>query len=659
MDQMTSVAVQVEKGVRSWLPADRANRSAALSKAEYRTDVDGLRTVAVLSVLAYHVGITALTGGFLGVDVFFVISGYLITKKIKIAVSRGEFTVLGFWAGRYRRLFPALAATLFLSLVAAYFIFPPEYLAQFGASITAAIPGLSNFYFWSVAGYFDTAAITKPALHTWSLAVEEQFYFFWPIILAPLLRWKAAYGPWAVGMIGVASLLSVALFLSFGSRISHDPGSAVFYLLPFRAYELALGASVVWCEAIRPKARPLREFIAATGLAAVIIPMFLFTARTPLVPAVLPCVGTALLIWVGKGPLSARIFDNGPSAWVGKLSYSIYLVHWPIIVFWSYLFDTSGGTAKLAMCAAAVVLAIGLYYGVERPIHLGHTLAGRARFFAVMCPAAALLAAMGTSAWTSKGWLWRYEPEIAGLLDPANTSLGLPPVPYRCFLSESDNWSALDKRCYVPIEDGKPNIMLVGDSTAAALYPGLKAALGSTANLYLWSGSACVPALDAPRPDRPNCPPSNDQFFRKTINEHRYNLVILSGHGGYPEMRQGFPAIKAALNRIGTPFILLGDFPTYADIPLNIVARHGKLEGLDDIMAANLADGCTEEHGRDQLVDPSEFFSTKAAFCTDGRAAYHDGIHLYQQDWFHLTQAGAFFLAGKLMPAIKAKISRM
>lgn len=199
--------------------------------------------------------------------------------------------------------------------------------------------------------------------------------------------------------------------------------------------------------------------------------------------------------------------------------------------------------------------------------------------------------------------------------------------------------------------------MMVGDSTAASLYPGLKAALGDTVDLYLWSGSACVPALAVPMPYRPNCPLSNDQFFRHTIKDNNYDLIILSAHGGYPELQKGFPAVKAILNTRGIPFILLGDLPTYADIPLGIVARHGKITGLDDIMAANLADGCVEEHGLNEMVATSEFFSTKAAFCKDGRAAYRDGIHLFQKDWFHLTQAGALHLGRLLKPRIESMLS--
>ncbi|TPK76371.1 acyltransferase [Mesorhizobium sp. B2-4-15] len=631
-----------------------ARAEAVRSKSGYRSDIDGLRTIAVLSVVAFHVGFPAFTGGFLGVDVFFVISGYLISKKIEDATERGDFTLLGFWASRYRRLFPALATTLLVSMAAAYFILPPEDLAQFGASAAAAAPGFSNFNFWNVSGYFDTKAFTKPALHTWSLGVEEQFYYIWPVILVPLLRRKGSRARLlAVTGIGMLSLMGSALFLRFGSNVSNDPTSAVFYLLPFRAYELALGGSILWMEWLRPRSRLWQEILAIAGLGAVVVSMFLFTEQSWL-PALLPCAGSALLIFVGKGPLSTRLFDNPPSVWMGKISYSIYLVHWPIIVFSTYLFDTNGMISKLALCGASIALASALYYGIERPIHKDLSiLPKKPQFFAAMLPAATLIVVIGVNAWASNGWLWRYESQIAGLLDPANMSLGLPPIPYRCFLSPTDSWMAIDKRCFVPTADGRPKIMMVGDSTAASLYPGLKAALGDAADLYLWSGSACVPALDVPMPYRPNCPMSNDQFFRHTINDNNYDLVIISAHGGYPELQKGFPAIKAILNARSIPFILLGDLPTYADIPLGIVARHGKITGLDDIMAANLADGCTEEHGLNQLVATSEFFSTKVAFCKVGRPAYRDGIHLFQKDWFHLTQAGALYLGRLLMPRIE------
>jgi len=624
-------------------------------RSEYRSDVDGLRSLAVLSVLSYHVGAPAVTGGFLGVDVFFVISGYLITRKIRHEVEVGDFTFFGFWTGRYRRLFPALAVTLLASLLAGYFIFPPEYLAQFGASAAFAVPGLSNLYFWTVSGYFDTQAITKPALHTWSLSVEEQFYYLWPLLLVPLVRqWSGKIAMFAIFVIGALSLLASIFFLLFGSTVSNDPASAVFYLLPFRVYELALGALVVWVRLPRGASLLVRELLTLTGFAAVTISMFIFSERSWL-PALLPCAGTALLIFAGQGALSARLYDNPPSVLLGKISYSIYLVHWPIIVFSSYLIDTSSAEAKLALCAASIASAILLYYGVERPIHVRRlVLRTTGQFYSAMLPVAAVLIAVCTSAATSNGWLWRYEPPIAGLLDPVNASLGLPAVPYRCFLTPTDTWNALDPRCYTLIANQKPNVILVGDSTAAVLYPGLKAVLAESANLYLWAGSACVPALDVPRPDRPNCPGSNDRFFRHTIADTRYDLVILSGHGGYPELQQGFPAIKTILNEKGVPFILLGDVPTYAEIPRAVVAKHGKIDGLDDVMAASLAHKCLEENGLDRLVDASEFFSTRAIFCKDDRPIYRDGVHLFQRDWFHLTQAGALYLAKALAPRIQA-----
>lgn len=629
----------------------------ATRKSDYRSDIDGLRTVAVLSVLAFHVGFPAFSGGFLGVDVFFVISGYLISKKIRDSVQRGDFTLLGFWVGRYRRLFPALATTLLSSLIFSYFIFPPEYLRQFGASAAAAVPGFSNFYFWNVSGYFDTQAITKPALHTWSLGVEEQFYYVWPIIFAPLIRRRGSYaGFFAIVGVGIMSLVGSIWFLKFGSSVSSDPASAVFYLLPFRAYELALGASILWTERLRPKDRLMQEALIVIGLGAVAISIFLSTEQSWL-PALLPCVGTALLILVGQGPSLTKLYDNPPSVWIGKISYSIYLVHWPIIVFSTYLFDSDSGILKATVFLASIALASALYYCVERPIHKGRSILPKNyQFFAAMLPAAALIVIVGTNAWTSHGWPWRYEPQIAGLLDPANMDLGLPPVPYRCFLSPTDPWTVMDKRCYIPATDGKPKIIMVGDSTAASLYPGLKAALGDSADLYLWSGSACVPALDVPMPYRPNCPLSNDQFFRHTITDNNYDLVVLSAHGGYPELKKGFPAVKAILNARGIPFVLLGDLPTYSNIPLSIVARHAKIAGLDDAMAANLPDGCKEEHGLNELVEASEFLSTKAVFCKDGRAAYRDGIHLFQKDWFHLTQAGALYLGRLLKPKIQAML---
>lgn len=427
--------------------ASKLGDAAVKPASLYRSDIDGLRAIAVLGVLFYHAGLSTFQGGFLGVDVFFVISGYLITKLIRDAAGAGTFTYAGFYARRARRLFPALAVTLLATFAVAYKVFPPDYLQQFGASAAAAIVGFSNIFFWSIGGYFDTTALTKPALHTWSLGVEEQFYFLWPVVLVTTLRYfrdKTAFA--VIACIGVASLILNAVFLLYGGKFAADAPSLMFYWLPFRAYELALGAAIVWAERFRPTSRMVLEALALLGLLATVIPIFALNDTSPM-PALVPCFGAALLIFVGKGQLAKVVFDNRPAVWIGKISYSLYLVHWPIAVFTFYLLGDVTIGAKYRMCMASIVVAAGLYYTVERPLHFGAYLSGNRRFFAAAITAALVVIGLGTDAWRSGGWLWRYSPEIAALLSPASLGSGLKENENHCFLDINEPPAALDEAC--------------------------------------------------------------------------------------------------------------------------------------------------------------------------------------------------------------------
>ncbi|MER9188286.1 acyltransferase family protein [Mesorhizobium australicum] len=234
------------------------------SQHKIRTEIEGLRAVAVLSVILFHLGVTWLPGGFLGVDVFFVISGFLITTNILRDLERDRFSFKEFYLRRFLRLFPALATTALATLVASFILLPPDEVMDLARSAVAAIFSVSNIYFWSKVGYFDTAAHLKPLLHTWSLGVEERFYLIWPATLVATLR---LFGPrtalWVVGCAGIASM--VAALVTVGS----SPSTA-FYLMPFRMFEFALGI-VVALPWRRPKlGAPLTNIVGGSGLLAVL-----------------------------------------------------------------------------------------------------------------------------------------------------------------------------------------------------------------------------------------------------------------------------------------------------------------------------------------------------------------------------------------------------
>ena len=304
------------------------------SRLEYRADLDGLRAVAVIPVVLFHLGVTALPGGFVGVDVFFVLSGFLITSLLATDLERGAFSLSAFYDRRIRRIVPALVLVLaFCAVVAPLILFPTD-LIEFGGSLEAAALSASNFQFARDNGYFAPDADLAPLLHTWSLAVEEQFYILFPVLLWAAWRWARK---WLASILWLTLALSFALSV-WGVEVKPTP---TFYLLPTRAWELLLGA-VLALELVRkPNASWQRELAAAAGVLAILAAMTLYTRDTkfPGVAALMPSVGAALVIWAGVGSTTwtGRALANPIPVLFGLVSYSLYLWHWPLIVLHSIL----------------------------------------------------------------------------------------------------------------------------------------------------------------------------------------------------------------------------------------------------------------------------------------------------------------------------------
>ncbi len=381
----------------------------------YRPDIDGLRSIAVLSVLFFHFDLAAMTGGFIGVDVFFVISGFLITRLIVDELERdGSFRFGRFYTRRIRRLFPAMLTTYTLSLVAAFLLFSPEEMQRASSSIVYALASISNILFWQEADYFDVAASVKPLLHTWSLSVEEQFYLFWPATLF-LIVTKAPRRLLAplLGLLAVASLAAAEVMLR------HDPAGA-FYLLPSRIFEFLMGAAVVWLGRHRPARDGVEDVLLALGLVLIVVPAFLYSKATnfPGLAAALPCAGAALTIYAGRAPRLGLILSNPVTVAIGRWSYSIYLVHWPLFVFWSaYTFADVSLAEKLALTALSILLGWLQYRLVEERHRHVRKDSWSAPWFVTAAVALAVLLAV--PAWKIKaahGLAWRIPEERRKLL---------------------------------------------------------------------------------------------------------------------------------------------------------------------------------------------------------------------------------------------------
>jgi len=432
-------------------------RSAA---PRHLAHVDGLRAIAVVGVVLFHLDVHLFRGGFAGVDVFLVISGFLITRLIldEIAAT-GGFSFGRFYLRRVRRLGPALVATLLFTALLAPVLLPGPALGRFGDEVLAALGSYSNIFYWLQAGYFDTASRLKPLLHTWSLSVEEQFYLVWPATL--LLLTKARSSRVLGGAVLVLAALSLALNFPFGRGLGGQSAFAsafangkptIYFLMPFRLFEFAFGAALVATRRW-PSRSPLAEDINVVVGLALVLASFVALREGLLFPgwyALLPCVGTFLLIQSGDRSRLRGFLENRWFARIGLVSYSLYLVHWPLTVFARCIAGGAdaalGVPLQLAVVVLSALLAIASYRFVEQPFREGRI---RLRWLAV--PTGAVLA-LGAYTILSDGWAWR-------------NPVGLP--------SEVTRLSGDFHRTYYggagfsrsrTVSDGTPDIVLAGDS---------------------------------------------------------------------------------------------------------------------------------------------------------------------------------------------------
>jgi peptidoglycan/LPS O-acetylase OafA/YrhL len=385
-------------------PATSASLRASDSK--HRADIDGLRSVAVLSVLFFHVGYSTFSGGWVGVDVFFVISGFLITRLIRDEIDAGSFSFAKFYTRRARRLFPAFIVTVTSSFVAGCVIFDPVYLQRFAGEVLYTLVGISNIFFWREGGYFAVAADYKPLLHTWSLGIEEQFYLLWPLAMVLTFRYLRRYAWLPLTLALVVSLFTADHEFYVGNE------NAVFFLLPSRVFEFAIGAMFVWLVERRSPRNFVRELALLLGLGMVLVAAVGFTPATPFpsLYALLPCVGAGLAMFGGSAKYAGRILTNAPMVAIGKISYSLYLVHWPIIVFYKYhRLEPLTPFEQASICAVSIALAAAMFLLVEQPVRTrAQTKALSRSEFGLRCASIAIaLMVPAAVVWAKGGLLWR------------------------------------------------------------------------------------------------------------------------------------------------------------------------------------------------------------------------------------------------------------
>ena len=328
------------------------SHSTHLIHPKYRPDIDGLRAIAVLSVVGYHAFPNWISGGFIGVDIFFVISGFLISSIILSNLEKDNFSLIEFYSRRIKRIFPALLLVMLACLVFGWFVLFAEEYKSLGKHIAGGAGFISNFILWREVGYFDNAAETKPLLHLWSLAIEEQFYIFWPLLLAFVWKRKLSF----VSIIIIVTAISFVVNIY---TINKNPSSAFFLPIP-RFWELMVGGSLAYIALHKYQLNSYNNFQSVFGIILFAVGFSLINQdyAFPGWWVLLPTLGAFFIISAGPNAwLNKHILSNKLLVWVGLISYPLYLWHWPLLVFARIIYVEPSFEVRIAAVLFSVLLA--------------------------------------------------------------------------------------------------------------------------------------------------------------------------------------------------------------------------------------------------------------------------------------------------------------
>jgi peptidoglycan/LPS O-acetylase OafA/YrhL len=649
------------------LDAQPEKGGIAIVRRDYREDIDWLRAIAVLAVVAFHFEAPAVFGGFVGVDIFFVISGYLITGIIQSELQSGAFSLARFYERRVRRLLPALYAMVALTAIPSFHYLLTSERAEFFRSVAAVVTFTSNFFFWFQTGYFDHAAVEKPLLHTWSLAVEEQFYLALPLMLWGLARVARGRRVALPAMLGALGLASFALSIWL---MNSDRSANAFFMSPPRAWEFLIGGLVA-----TPGFPVLRHALAqriARGIALVLIAIPIFSLRQgpgfPGFNALAPCIGAAMFIWSGIGVPSLKRGAISPlnvAKFFGQISYSLYLWHWPLFTFARFSKNSLvlDGFDKVALFALTVLISYLSWRFIEQPFrektlapsrHAAFRMAG----LATVVLLAGSMVGIGLTRTPS-------DADRAALQLESFNAYDYQPL-YRfgsCFAPES---GVFGDSCLAPAA-GKTNWLLWGDSLAAHYFHGLRNATDpQTVNIMQATQAACMPTLNTAAQGNASCrsfAAQMEAFFR----DRKPDLVIMSADwleyarpprfdGMIADLRQTI----SRLNERGTAVVLLGPAVQFrARLPSMLMRAH-----LRQIEARSEDFVLPEIFALDQMMKTAlpphakfAYVSVIDAVCPARKCPLTvDGGIPLSWDHAHLTAEGSSFVMDKVAPMVKRVI---
>lgn len=647
---------------------------AAKPGGDYRPDLDGLRGIAVAAVVAYHLDLPFVPGGFVGVDIFFVLSGFLITRLIAAELRDGTFSIARFYERRIRRIVPALVFVCACTTVAAIAFLLPDELQRYASSLMATAFSYSNVWFFQHSGYFDPGSGTQPLLHTWSLGIEEQFYIVFPLLLMIVVRWWPRALATVVWLTFAVSLLASIVFLP-----AHP--MATFYLLHTRAWELLVGAIVALGLLPRPASRAQSEVAAGLGLLAIAVSVFAYTSKTPFpgAAALLPCIGTAMAIWAGERSseranavaIGTQVLTFRPLMLLGLISYSLYLWHWPLIVFTKVMTaERLEGAEKLALAVAAIAFATATWFFVEQPFRRRGASGFRPR--AIFRGGAVALGALAASAAllvSLNGMPHRF-PEA--VLQIASAQADASPLRQKCHFY-GDGARSYDDTCLIG-DDVAPSVIVYGDSHGAEFSAALgEFAKARHASVRQITASGCPPAAGFTFPADHRCEQYNAAMIDRLTSISPATVVLatysLAWDREYPD--QFWPSFErtiATLHAAGHRVVVLGPVPDMRDasgIPAAVARWTAKGRDPNDFSFKFSANRVRAVETRLNDIATSHgavFVPVSSELCSGKRCKpYEDGAVLYF-DNNHLSMSGAQLIASHLLvPVIwpEPEISRL
>lgn len=585
---------------------------------KYRKDIDGLRAFAVLPVVLYHANFSGLSGGFVGVDVFFVISGFLITQILIKDMEDGSYSLSDFYARRIRRILPALLAMLMFVLAAAPFFLLPSEFSGLWKEALGTLFFVANIVYWRDSGYFSPDAEAKPLLHMWSLGIEEQFYIFAPLALWLALKYGRKYLSVLIASLALLSFIASAM-------LTERYAGASFYLLPTRAWELLAGAFLASLRFERPtstRATFGRELLASAGLACLITAAVTFSKATsfPGYAAALPVIGSVLLIRFAETTIIGSILSLRPVVFIGAISYSLYLWHWPLVVFFRDLGWLEISLGRVTVVALAIVMAWLSWRFIENPTRNRKGFSNK-RLAALSVTGVMIVCGVSGIYSTLGGWPGRVSEQVAkydaGRFDvsPSRASChidsGLRDPASFCILGRKK----------------EPSIAVWGDSHGVEIAQALANIDGPVMSITY---SSCPPDLGvAVRRHRPFCSEHNRRVVSYLESNSTIHTVVLTAY--YKDMNRRLPEMAAVARHLriaGKRVIVVGPTPTLEaqqDLPSHL-ARGGS----PTIPAPRATESFAQSfHGIAEVVLPEQIFCKKnqCSMTLSGEPILFDGHH--------------------------------